>query len=121
MYEISLVNTFLKLKRNRLKNIPMTDTILSGRAVVGCCVVVVVVVVVVVGTTELVVTTSEPCENDDVGSISTVVEDIIIFSVDVAMATDVGIDDIRALVETFIITELRSVLESVSETCIDVI
>jgi hypothetical protein len=83
---------------------------------VGCC-----VVVVVVGTTELVVTTTEPCENDDVGSISTVVEDIIIFSVDVAMATDVGIDDIRALVETFIITELRSVLESVSETCIDLI
>ena len=94
----------------------MADTILSGRAVVGCC-----VVVVVVGTTELVVTTSEPCENDDVGSISTVVEDIIIISVDVAMATDVGIDDIRALVETFIITELLSVLESVSETCIDVI
>lgn len=116
MCSISLVNTFLKLKRNRLKNIPMADTILSGRAVVGCC-----VVVVVVGTTELVVTTSEPCENDDVGSISTVVEDIIIISVDVAMATDVGIDDIRALVETFIITELLSVLESVSETCIDVI
>lgn len=117
MCSISLVNTFLKLKRNRLNNIPMTDTILSGRAVVGCCV----VVVVVVGTTELVVTTSEPCENDDVGSISTVVEDIIIFSVDVAMATDVGIDDIRALVEAFIITELLFVLESVSETCTDVI
>ena len=119
MCSISLVNTFLKLNRNRLKNIPMTDTILSGRAVVGCCVVVV-VVVVVVGTTEL-VTTSEPCENDDVGSISTFVEDIIILSVDVAMATDVGIDDIVALVEASIIIELLSGTESVSEACIDVI
>lgn len=91
---------------------------MSGRAVVGCCV----VVVVVVGTTEL-VTTSEPCENDDVGSISTFVEDIIILSVDVAMATDVGIDDIVALVEASItiIIELLSGTESVSEACIDVI